>query len=329
VPRVIGTIDATGAYVLAISSKILYSEANLRSGATDGSGNFWGSGSTNGICYFGNTAPAATIENSIPNCRVVNVVNGSLLFSTQFDTNDVDADDGAVSPHQRRTAADALLAFPPGRFLRDVLRGRQNRRAIAQCRPDQTRRDPDVRHPVHAANGYIARLLKAGRKVAICEQLEEARPGQLVKREVTQILSPGTHFDERLLAAERNNFLAALCPCGKTFGLALADLTTGDFKTTELEGEAALRAELERLRPAEIIYPAAAEKLAARPRPGLGVESVRGLGVRAGDGAVHGARTFQGGLAGRLRVEGPPAAMGAAGAVLHYLTQHLRRDAPR
>jgi Immunoglobulin I-set domain len=88
VPRAIGTIDATGAYALATSSKTLYSEANLRSGATDGSGNFWGSGSTNGICYFGDIAPAATIENSIPNCRVVNVVNGSLLFSTQFDTND-------------------------------------------------------------------------------------------------------------------------------------------------------------------------------------------------------------------------------------------------
>ena len=54
--------------------------------------------------------------------------------------------------------------------------------------------------------------------------------------------------------------------------------------------------------------------------------SVRRLGVRAGDGAVHGARTFQGGVAGRLRAEEPSAAIGAAGAVLHYLTQHLRRD---
>ena len=66
--------------------------------------------------------------------------------------------------------------------------------------------------PFHAAGGYIARILRAGRKVAICEQLEEARPGQLVRREVTQILSPGTHFDERLLAPERNNFLAAIYP---------------------------------------------------------------------------------------------------------------------
>src|SRR5204862_851509 len=80
--------------------------------------------------------------------------------------------------------------------------------------------------PFHAAHADIGRLLRAGRKVAICDQVEEARPGQLVKREVTQILSPGTHFDERMLAAERNNFVAAVCPTGNKFGLALADLTT-------------------------------------------------------------------------------------------------------
>src|SRR5947208_14268341 len=94
--------------------------------------------------------------------------------------------------------------------------------------------------PFHAANSYIGRLLRAGRKVAICDQVEEARPGQLVKREVTQILSPGTHFDERMLAAERNNFLAAVNPTGRSFGLAFVDLTTGDFFTTALTGEDAL-----------------------------------------------------------------------------------------
>src|SRR5437870_2091364 len=115
--------------------------------------------------------------------------------------------------------------------------------------------------PYHAANNYITRILKAGRKVAICDQVEEARPGQLVKREVTQILSPGTHFDERLLVAETNNFLAAVNPSGARFGLALVDLTTGDFLTTELEGSEALLSELTRLRPAEIIYPAEAGKI--------------------------------------------------------------------
>jgi len=181
--------------------------------------------------------------------------------------------------------------------------------------------------PFHAANGYIARILKAGRKVAICDQMEEARPGQLVKREVTQILSPGTHFDERLLAAERNNFLAALCPCGKVFGLALADLTTGDFKTTELEGEAALRAELDRLRPAEIIYPAAAEKLAVLARDDR-------VTLNPYEDWVFGPETAQFTVREHFKVisldgfglKGRAAAVGAAGAVIHYLTQHLRRD---
>src|SRR3989440_10597898 len=107
--------------------------------------------------------------------------------------------------------------------------------------------------PFHAANAYIGRLLKAGRKVAICDQMEDARPGQLVKREVTQILSPGTHFDERMLSAERNNFVASIYPLSKAYGLAVVDLTTGEFKVTEVEGESALLTELERLRPAEII----------------------------------------------------------------------------
>src|SRR3982750_3622377 len=91
--------------------------------------------------------------------------------------------------------------------------------------------------PFHAATTYIGRLLKSGKKVAICDQVEEARSGQLVKREVTQILSPGTHFDERLLNAEQNNYLAAIAQSGKSYGLALVDLTTGDFKTTEIQGE--------------------------------------------------------------------------------------------
>ena len=115
--------------------------------------------------------------------------------------------------------------------------------------------------PFHAANTYIGRLLKAGRKVAICDQMEEARPGQLVKREVTQILSPGTHFDERILLAERNNFLGAVYPVGSTFGLAFADLTTGDFLTTEVDGESGLLTELQRLRPAELLFPSEAARL--------------------------------------------------------------------
>lgn len=182
--------------------------------------------------------------------------------------------------------------------------------------------------PFHAANGYIARILKAGRKVAICDQMEEARPGQLVKREVTQILSPGTHFDERLLAAERNNFVAALCPVGKRTGLAVVDLTTGDFKVTELEGEQALSTELERLRPAEIIFPE--EAALGGKLDGQFAAVARGYEgwVFAPETAVFTLREhFKVASLDGFGLRGRDAAVGAAGGALHYLTQHLRRDA--
>src|SRR5437868_13840984 len=158
---------------------------------------------------------------------------------------------------------DALLLFRLGDFyelfFEDAIEGAQ----ILNVALTKRGVIPMCGIPFHAANGYIAKILKAGRKVAICDQMEEARPGQLVKREVTQILSPGTHFDERLLAAERNNFVAALNPVGTRVGLAVVDLTTGSFKTTEVESESALFCELERLRPAEVIHPAESAALQA------------------------------------------------------------------
>src|SRR5580693_1197314 len=151
---------------------------------------------------------------------------------------------------------DALLLFRLGDFYEMFFEDAQTGAQILNFALTARNGVPMCGLPFHAANGYIGKILRAGRKVAICEQLEEARPGKLVKREVTQILSPGTHFDERILTAEKNNFLAAINPSGKIFGLALVDLTTGEFLTTELEDESALLAELERLRPAEIIFPA-------------------------------------------------------------------------
>src|SRR6476661_6921788 len=151
--------------------------------------------------------------------------------------------------------ADALLLFRLGDFYEMFFEDAQLGAQLLNVALTKRGVIPMCGIPFHAANAYIGRLLKGGKKVAICDQMEEARPGQLVKREVTQILSPGTHFDERMLVAERNNFLASVYPSGKIFGLALVDLTTGDFLTTELESGSALLAELERLRPAEIIFP--------------------------------------------------------------------------
>src|SRR5215468_2988990 len=133
---------------------------------------------------------------------------------------------------------DALLLFRLGDFYEMFFEDAQIGAQLLNVALTKRGVIPMCGIPFHAAHAYIGRLLRAGRKVAICDQMEDARPGQLVKREVTQILSPGTHFDERLLTAERNNFLAAICPNGRTMGLAVVDLTTGDFLTTEVEGDA-------------------------------------------------------------------------------------------
>jgi DNA mismatch repair protein MutS len=115
--------------------------------------------------------------------------------------------------------------------------------------------------PYHAAENYIARLIRAGHKVAICEQTEEPAPGKkLVRREVVRVITPGTATGLGVLEPRENNFLAAIArhPSGQPIGLAYVDLSTGDFRSTEFPGPAAegrLRDELEVLRPREILLP--------------------------------------------------------------------------
>jgi DNA mismatch repair protein MutS len=223
---------------------------------------------------------------------------------------------------------DALLLFRLGDFYEMFFEDAQAGAQILNLALTARNGVPMCGLPFHAANGYIGKILRAGRKVAICEQLEDARPGKIVKREVTQILSPGTHFDERILAAEKNNFLAAIFPHGKTFGLALVDLTTGEFLTTELEDETALLAELERLRPAEIIFPA--EKTFMRDALRESFKILNGYDdwTFAPETAVFTVREhFKVASLDGFGLKEKTAAIGAAGGALHYLTQHLRRDA--
>ena len=222
---------------------------------------------------------------------------------------------------------DALLLFRLGDFYEMFFEDAQNGAQLLNVALTKRGVVPMCGIPFHAANNYISRLLKAGRKVAICDQVEDARPGQLVKREVTQILSPGTHFDERMLAAERNNFLASVHAPGKSFGLALVDLTTGSFKCTELAGESELLTELERLRPAEIIVPAESASLQALLKGGFPILNGYDDWVFAPETAQFTVREhFKVASLDGFGLKNLTAAIGAAGAVLHYLTQHLRRD---
>ena len=242
---------------------------------------------------------------------------------------------------------DALLLFRLGDFYEMFFEDAQIGAQLLNVALTKRGIVPMCGIPFHAANAYIGRILRAGRKVAICDQVEDARPGQLVKREVTQILSPGTHFDERILAAERNNFLAAVYPSGKIHGLALADLTTGDFLATELESDEALLTELQRLRPAEIICPSEAVALqkllcgsgpslapAAKASAPISAASAQGWVLNGYDDWVFAPETalftvrdhFKVATLDGFGLKDHPAAIGAAGAVLHYLSQHLRRD---
>jgi DNA mismatch repair protein MutS len=222
---------------------------------------------------------------------------------------------------------DALLLFRLGDFYEMFFEDAQAGAQLLNLSLTARNGVPMCGLPHHAANGYIARILKSGRKVAICDQMEDARPGQLTKREVTQILSPGTHFDERMLVAERNNFLAAVYPSGKIFGLALVDLTTGDFLTTELENDSAMLAELERLRPAEIIFPTEATSLRDLLRGAFQILSGYDDWTFAPETAFYTVKEqFKVASLDGFGLKDKTAAIGAAGGALHYLTQNLRRD---
>ena len=223
---------------------------------------------------------------------------------------------------------DALLLFRLGDFYEMFFEDAQAGSQLLNLSLTSRNGIPMCGMPFHAANGYISRILKAGRKVAICDQTEDAKPGKLVNREVTQILSPGTHFDERMLVAERNNFLAAIYPSGKIFGLALVDLTTGDFKTTELDGDASLVAELERLRPAEIILPTEATTVRDSLHGSFPILNGYDGWTFAPETALYTVREhFKVASLDGFGLKDRAAAIGAAGGALHYLTQHLRRDA--
>jgi DNA mismatch repair protein MutS len=222
---------------------------------------------------------------------------------------------------------EALLFFRLGDFYEMFFDDAKIGAEILNVRLTMRGTTPMCGVPYHAAEGYIARALKAGRIIAICEQVETAIPGKLVKRDVTQIISPGTHFDERMLTAEKNNYLAAVCECGGSYGLAVVDLTTSDFKTTETELESELLAELERLRPAEIIFPSQANRFIELLETVFPIVNGHEDWVFAPETAVFTVREHFGvaSLDG-FGLKNADAAVGATGAALHYLAQHLRRD---
>jgi len=198
--------------------------------------------------------------------------------------------------------------------------------------------------PYHAAENYIARLIRAGHKVAICEQMEQPGPGKkIVRREVVRVLTPGTASGSGLVEAKENNYLAAVARSGPQanaagaggrgteviVGLAFVDLSTGEFRATEFRGEKAnarLRDELGVLRPREILLakPVTLFPVAASTE----LENLGAVETRLDDWV------FESNYATRILEEhfrvaalegfgldGHPCATSAAGALVHYLRE--------
>ena len=118
--------------------------------------------------------------------------------------------------------------------------------------------------PFHAADTYINRLIKKGFKVAICEQMEDPKQTKgIVRREVIRVVTPGTNIDMLSLDEAKNNYLMCISSLGDRFGISTADVTTGDFFVTEVDGERKLMDEINRFVPSEIICSASVNTVSA------------------------------------------------------------------
>ncbi len=124
--------------------------------------------------------------------------------------------------------------------------------------------------PHHSVERYCAQLVEKGYAIAICDQVEDPADaqGRLVKREITRIITPGTVLEEGMLDARKNNFLAAVVMASDHWGIAYADVSTGEFLATQAKGLDSLTQELMRLQPSEVLLPTNAPDLGSLLRPG-------------------------------------------------------------
>jgi DNA mismatch repair protein MutS len=237
----------------------------------------------------------------------------------------------------------ALLLFRLGDFYElfyedAILASRELQITLTSRNREKGQPIPMCGVPYHSADGYIARLIRSGFKVAICDQMELPGPGKkLVRREVVRVITPGTATDVAVLDAKENNFLAAVFQdaAATAIGLAFVDLSTGEFQCTEFSGarsEDALRDELQLLHPRETLLPRPAQ-LFETAKTSL-LDGTGGVESRIDDWA------FQHDYAQRILKEqfgvaeltgfgldGHAHALVASGAIVHYLRENAAKGA--
>jgi len=219
--------------------------------------------------------------------------------------------------------ADTLLLFRLGDFYELFFDDAKDAADLLNVALTKRNGVPMCGVPYHAAQNYVAKLIKAGRRVAICDQTSEPQAGKIVSRDITQVISAGTVSDLDLLQAKRANYLGAVFSDGRVFGFAYADLTTGEFRVAQLEDRQSLFDELARVAPSELLVSDEQKQQFTEIAGALGYDSYAFLPEQA---------TFT--LCEHFKVKSldgfgcaqMPQALAAAGAIVHYLKHQLRRN---
>jgi DNA mismatch repair protein MutS len=218
---------------------------------------------------------------------------------------------------------DTLLLFRLGDFYEMFFDDAKEASVLLNVALTKRNGVPMCGVPYHAAQGYIRRLIKAGRRVAVCDQMSEPQPGRkIVDREVTQIISAGTVSELSWLDAKRANYLGAIYAAGDALGFAYADLSTGEFRLTQRQDRQSLQDEIARVSPAELLISSDQKAQTGEIDHALEYDSYAFLPEQA---------VFT--LCEHFKVKSldgfgcaqMPAAVAAAGAIVHYLKHQLRR----
>ncbi|WP_294404463.1 DNA mismatch repair protein MutS [Prosthecobacter sp.] len=227
---------------------------------------------------------------------------------------------------RRELPEDVLLFFRLGDFYELFFEDAKTASPILNVALTKRNGVPMCGVPHHSSQGYIAKLIKAGKRVAIAEQTTDPVPGKIVERAVSQVLSAGTINDLNLLDSNRSNYLAAVFREGKKLGLAYVDHTTGEFEVAEFKDTTELADELERLQASEILYSEdQGDLIAALGSPSC-AQAIEGY-LFLIDQAEHSlTQHFKVQSLDGFGCQGLTAAIGAAGCILQYLQFQLRRS---
>ena len=217
---------------------------------------------------------------------------------------------------------DTLLLFRLGDFYELFFEDAKEASGLLNVALTKRNSVPMCGVPYHAAQNYIAKLIKAGKRVAICDQTSEPQPGKIVDRDITQIISAGTVSELNLLEAKRANYLGAVYIDNDTYGFAYADLTTGEFRLTQLRDRQSLFDGLARVSPSELLVSDEQKERFGEMEHAIGYDSYAFLPEQASFTLCEHFKTKSLDGFGCAQM---PAAVGAAGAIVHYLKHQLRR----